>query len=837
VAAAIALPLVLAVPSHQDARWEWNAALWALIGGAFLAIQFAARHVARLPNGARLAVAFAALYLVLGVLGFTSEDPYRLERAVTDLALLYLIFFCAAAAGRVSGLAGRALLAALGLALSLAAMVQAVHWYTFGFAIGADAYRAILQSNAVEALEFANRFLDVSVIATAAVALTVAAAAAFGALPVRFPPQALAWGGLYALAAVAILGGHGALVSARVLLFAEAVDYAAEIAEYRTLRKARRVRAPELHVTQAGPLAGQPQVYVFVVGESLSRNHMSLYGYWRRTTPSLERLASEMAVFDDVVSPHSHTDQSLELVLTLASQANRLRFTDPANYSVLELLRAAGFATWWISNQNAFGPWDNKTSVLGGGADHVHYTGPRSGQRVTGPLDAALVEPFAAALRDPAPRKAIFLHFLGNHWEYDKRYPPQDAAFRAPPSTAEIGALRLAHGRLDLINAYDNAVHYHDRLAAQVVEMLRAARQPAAMVLFSDHGESVYGLKGHYWREFTHDHVEVPLLIWFSPEYAGLAADTVARARANARAPFALEDMPHLVADLLGLHGAVFESRRSPLSGDYRAPSARPLFDRALIYEQADGPALNARRALHRIGEAHPELLPKLWAHRVDTLGKMSEAARLFAGAEIDVLYDPRAGTLMVNHPPEPLSGLTLEAQLAHSSRLNPGLALWLDVKNLTEANGARVLQELDRLDARYAIRARSVVETDHTGPAAAALRQAGYRSSYYLSTTLVTQNAGAQLGFSCYGSEEVQHTILKRRFAAISYDWRGRRWVERCLGGFVRERALLNYVWDLEPILSDSRAHSLLTEDRLKAYAGTAGVLLPYRTPFDDTP
>jgi hypothetical protein len=311
----------------------------------------------------------------------------------------------------------------------------------------------------------------------------------------------------------------------------------------------------------------------------------------------------------------------------------------------------------------------------------------------------------------------------------------------------------------------------------------------------------------------------------------------VARARATARAPFALEDMPHLVADLLGLHGAVFESRRSPLSGDYRAPSARPLFDRALIYEQADGPALNARRALHRIGEAHPELLPKLWAHRVDTLGKMSEAARLFAGAEIDVLYDPRAGTLMVNHPPEPLSGLTLEAQLAHSSRLNPGLALWLDVKNLTEANGARVLQELDRLDARYAIRARSVVETDHTGPAAAALRQAGYRSSYYLSTTLVTQNAGAQLGFSCYGSEEVQHTILKRRFAAISYDWRGRRWVERCLGGFVRERALLNYVWDLEPILSDSRAHSLLTEDRLKAYAGTAGVLLPYRTPFDDTP
>src|SRR6185295_19247480 len=425
---------------------------------------------------------------------------------------------------------------------------------------------------------------------------------------------------------------------------------------------------------------------------------------WRDTTPELSRLRSELAVFRDVVSPHSHTDQSLELVLTLANQRNGLSFTDAKNYSLIELLRAAGFATWWISNQNTFGPWDNKVSVLGSAADHVHYTGHRSGAMVTGPYDDALLEPFAAALRDGAPRKAIFLHVLGNHWEYAKRYPPEAAVFRKHPSAAEIGALSLQHPRPEMINDYDNAVRYHDGLMVRFIELLRASAQPAVLIRFSDHGESVYGFKGHYWRQFTHDHVEVPLILWFSPQYASLAPTIVKRARANAQLPFALEDLSHLVADLAGLRGAVFDPKLSPLSGAYSAPRERPLFEGSLVYEQADEPTLNARRALQHIERLDPKLASKVWAHRVDTLGKMMEVAQIFAGAEIDVLYDAQRRALMVNHPPEPPSGLTLDALLAYANGLNAELKLWLDVKNLNEANGPRVLEELRRLDERHGL-------------------------------------------------------------------------------------------------------------------------------------
>jgi heptose-I-phosphate ethanolaminephosphotransferase len=833
-AGAIALPFLLALPNHihADRTW-WNLALGASIAVLFVAMQSVARRVAG-AGGNGLVAGFVVPYLVLGLLGFAGSTDYRFGHALTDLGLLYLSFFTAAAAAWIAPPLGRAVLIALVGALGLAAIVQAVHTQTFGFAIDAAGYRAILQSSTAEALEFVSHFLGAGSIAAVALIVALVVPAALAVPATRPSVKAFAVGGLCAAMTFPILGENAELVASRLQGFAEAAEYAHEIREYRAWRQARGTR-PDIAVVQQGPLAGQPQTYVFVIGESLTRNHMSLYGYWRKTTPELERLAGEMAVFTDVVSPHSHTDPSLELVLTLASDENGLRFTDRANYSLIEILRAAGFDTWWISNQNVFGPWDNKTAVLASAAGHVHFTNTQSGSLVAGPLDEALLEPLAAALRNPAPRKAIFLHFLGSHWDYAKRYPPRAAAFRVPPAPSEIGALRNAHGRLHVVNEYDNSVRYHDELIGKVVEMLRGTGQPAALTLFADHGESLYRLKGHYSLAFTRDHVEVPLLLWFSPAYKQLAGATIESAHRNARLPFALDDLPHLVADMMQLRGPLLETARSPLSAAYRAPDKRHLYGRGRYYETEDEPLLNVRRALRAIAETHPR--PAVWAHRVDTLGKMMEVARLFAGAEIDVVYDAQSSTLMVNHPPAPPSGLSLDELLEYANRLNPALALWLDIKNLDEANARHVLEELKRLDARHALRARALVETGHTGPAAAMLRDAGFVSSYYLPTRVVTQSADTRSvpASSCQEAPEIQRVVEARRFAAISYDWRGREWAEHCLGRFVRERGLRSYAWDLAPVLSDARSHKMLDGERLRAYSAMAAVLLPLRSVFDD--
>ena len=213
----------------------------------------------------------------------------------------------------------------------------------------------------------------------------------------------------------------------------------------------------------------------------------------------------------------------------------------------------------------------------------------------------------------------------------------------------------------------------------------------------------------------------------------------------------------------------------------------------------------------------------------------MQEAAPLFSGVELDVVFDAEGTRFLVNHPPAPRSGLTLDEALAYANRLNPKISFWLDVKNLDEANAAAALGELERLDARHAIRDRALVETSHTGPASALLRTAGFRSSYYLPTPLVTATPARGAAPDCAGAAEIERVVTAGRFLAISYDWRGHPWVEHCLAPLVRDRGLQTFTWDLAVKMNDKDALDRITPETLDRYASHSAVLLPFRSVFDD--
>jgi heptose-I-phosphate ethanolaminephosphotransferase len=51
-----------------------------------------------------------------------------------------------------------------------------------------------------------------------------------------------------------------------------------------------------------GRMANQPATLVLVIGESTNRQRMSLYGYPRETTPELDKLKDQLAVFDNVIT-------------------------------------------------------------------------------------------------------------------------------------------------------------------------------------------------------------------------------------------------------------------------------------------------------------------------------------------------------------------------------------------------------------------------------------------------------------------------------------------------------------------------------------------------------
>jgi glucan phosphoethanolaminetransferase (alkaline phosphatase superfamily) len=104
---------------------------------------------------------------------------------------------------------------------------------------------------------------------------------------------------------------------------------------------------------------------ILVLGESTSRHHMALYGYPRDTTPNLSAITSELAVFDDVISSHSSTVESLLPALTVPLSALEAGARPERPISIVQLANAAGFETHWLSNQNEFGVWDSPIRILG----------------------------------------------------------------------------------------------------------------------------------------------------------------------------------------------------------------------------------------------------------------------------------------------------------------------------------------------------------------------------------------------------------------------------------------------------------------------------------------
>ena len=112
------------------------------------------------------------------------------------------------------------------------------------------------------------------------------------------------------------------------------------------------------------------QLIILVIGESCSKNHMSLYGYQRKTNPLLEK-RNDITVFTDVISPYLTTIRAVLSLMTESNVYNKIPFDSAI--SILDVLHSAGFSTHWISNQSPIGVWDNAIFNLAQTADQTTF--------------------------------------------------------------------------------------------------------------------------------------------------------------------------------------------------------------------------------------------------------------------------------------------------------------------------------------------------------------------------------------------------------------------------------------------------------------------------------
>ncbi|ROO40205.1 hypothetical protein BIV08_01135 [Pseudomonas sp. AF76] len=316
-------------------------------------------------------------------------------------------------------------------------------------------------------------------------------------------------------------------------------------------------------------MANQPATLVLVIGESTNRQRMSLYGYQRETTPELDKLKDQLAVFDNVITPRPYTIEALQQVLTFADEQHPdLYLSTP---SLVSMMKQAGYKTFWITNQQTMTKRNTMLTTFSQQADEQVYLNNNRNQNAA-QYDGDVIAPFNKALADAAPRKLIVVHLLGTHMSYQYRYPPTFNKF-----TDRQGVpAGVRDDQVPTYNSYDNAVLYNDFVVSSLIKDYARTDPNGFLLYLSDHGEDVFDSTGHDTLgrnegKPTAPMYTIPFMAWASPKWRESHDWNFA---GDLSRPYSSSQLIHTWADLAGLSFDELDRSRSLVSDDFKA---RPL--------------------------------------------------------------------------------------------------------------------------------------------------------------------------------------------------------------------------------------------------------------------
>lgn len=255
--------------------------------------------------------------------------------------------------------------------------------------------------------------------------------------------------------------------------------------------------------------SGDAGLYVMVIGESATRDHMGCYGYNRNTTPWMSKMQGNESFyqFTNAWSCAVDTVHSLNYALTNKNQYNDLDLSKAI--SIVDVANASGYKTIWISNQAKIGLADTPITAIASEAKEQIWLRNKIGHLKDGrylDLPGYYDDRIINALDEVQlnERTLIVIHMIGSHANYDVRYPKDFAIFKNDES---------------YIDEYDNSILYTDSVLEKIYNKVKQNSHFKAFVYFSDHGEGIEGNLMHDINRYTTQMAKIPLVMIFSSDY------------------------------------------------------------------------------------------------------------------------------------------------------------------------------------------------------------------------------------------------------------------------------------------------------------------------------
>ena len=175
-----------------------------------------------------------------------------------------------------------------------------------------------------------------------------------------------------------------------------------------------------------------PKNVVFIIGESLNKDHMSIYGYEKKTTPHLDSLKNVTSLF----SFNNVNSSAIGTVPAFRYMMSSLRVTDSVEEwtdkdFLLDIIKSAGYNTMWISNQSSSGVHDNIVARFAELSDSIFWCGTKYMGPSKVDLDEVVLSPLKQRASDMLERPNFtVVHLAGNHENFRSRYSEKYSIFK-----------------------------------------------------------------------------------------------------------------------------------------------------------------------------------------------------------------------------------------------------------------------------------------------------------------------------------------------------------------------------------------------------------------------
>ncbi len=277
--------------------------------------------------------------------------------------------------------------------------------------------------------------------------------------------------------------------------------------------------------------AGGPWNLILLTLDTLRADHLGCYGYFRETSPAIDRLAGESAVFDNAIIPSPFTAPSHATMLTGLYPAGHGVLTNgyrlvSANRSLAEVLRDSGYRTaGFVAARRVLG------RRFGFGQGFEVFEEGEADQRRAAEVNRE-VTAWLETLGD-GERFFAWIHYYDIHCDYQAPEPwfelfcpgyggdidPHGKCGKSYYNSAELDDEDLDYVR----SLYDGEIRYVDEQISGLLDRLAETGllHRTIIVITSDHGESLgeRGLVGHNLCLYDYE-IRVPLII----RHPGLAA-------------------------------------------------------------------------------------------------------------------------------------------------------------------------------------------------------------------------------------------------------------------------------------------------------------------------